>query len=149
MKFKNDFMKLHLVFMILYVSTFIIGWFRGSNEILYTLHPLFGMGSVVIPLILFIFLKNKRVVIQMIKSNFNYRGKPLIKAAKISTQVIIFYYLFSIFSGFLLNNGLYSSFGMYTILSTIHGASKIIVPLAVVIHVFARLMLKKNVKRSR
>jgi len=144
MKFKNDFMKLHLVFMILYVSTFAIGWFRGANTLLYKLHPIVGIGSVVIPLVLFIFLKNKRVVIQMIKSNFNYKGKPLVKAAKISTQIIIFYYLFSISTGFLLNNSLYTSFEMYTVLHNIHAASKIIVPLAVGTHVVARLGLKKG-----
>lgn len=142
--FKNDFMKLHALFMSLYLLTFIAGWFRGSSRFFYTVHVPIAISSVLLPLAFYIFSKKKKLIRQMIKSNFILKGRPVVKLAKISTLVIMFYYLFSVTTGILLNNQLYTSAGMYQILHNIHGASKIIVPLAVGTHVITRLLIKKK-----
>lgn len=145
---KNDFMKFHFSFMILYIATFLAGWFRGSHPFIYNIHPLLGILSVVVPLIVYITAKNKKLIRQMIKSNFNVKGRTVVKVAKVSTLVIMFYYVCSILTGVLLNNGLYSVPTMYTILSNVHSASKIIVPVAVIAHVVSRVMIKNSRKSS-
>lgn len=142
--FKNDFMKWHLSFMIPYTLTYIVGLFRGSSSLAYQLHPLLGIASVVVPLGVYLLLPNKKLIRQMIKSNFNLRGKPLMKVAKVSTQFIFVYFVFSALSGFLLQNGLYGTAGAYQILSVVHSVAKIIVPVAVITHVAARLTLKRS-----
>lgn len=83
----------------------------------------------------------------MIKSNFNIKGKPLVKVAKISTQVILIYYAFSIVSGIIMNYGWYTSADMYGGLQVIHGLARFIVPAAVVTHVTARLLIKAKKKK--
>lgn len=148
MKFRNDFIRLHAVFFVLYLLTFIVGWFRTEHIILYRAHPILGISSVVIPLGLYFISKNKKLIRQMIKVNFNYKGKPVLIVAKASTQVIAFYYIFSILTGFLLNNGLYTGIPMYLVLARIHGASRIIVPVAVLTHVISRLYMKQSRKRK-
>ncbi len=52
----------------------------------------------------------------MIKSNFNMRCNNAMKIARISTQVIIYYFIFSVLSGVILNNALYGSPRGYQIL---------------------------------
>lgn len=142
-KFKNEFMVLHFIFITLYMTTFIVGWLRGTHAFFYQIHPIIGIASLIVPLLYFITSRKKKLIIQMIKGNFNYKGRLVMKFAKASTQVIAIYYVFSVVTGFLLNNGLYVSTNMYLVMARIHGVSKLIVPLAVLTHVVSRLMLKK------
>ncbi len=142
-QFKNEFMVIHFIFITLYMTTFIVGWLRGTHAFFYQIHPIIGIASFIVPLLYFVTSKKKKLIIQMIKGNFNYKGRPVMKVAKASTQVIAVYYVFSVITGFLLNNGLYGSTNMYLILERIHGVSKLIVPLAVLSHVVSRLMMKK------
>lgn len=142
-------MKWHLAFILPYLGTFVIGLFRDTSLIAYKIHPFVGMASLIIPLLVYISLPNKRVIHQMIKSNFSKRCEPLMRVARISTLVIIFYYILSVLSGVVLNLGLYGTPLVYQILASIHGVARIIVPLAVVIHVVTRLMLKRNMKKRR
>ncbi len=144
MKFKNEFMVLHFIFITLYTTTFIVGWLRGSHAFFYQIHPVVGIASFFVPLLYFLISKKKKLIIQMIKGNFNYKGRPIMKVAKGSTQVIAVYYIFSVVTGFLLNNGLYVNTTMYLVLERIHSVSKLIVPLAVMTHVISRLMIKKS-----
>ncbi len=137
-------MRWHFVFIILYLSTFVVGWLRTMHVLFYRAHPILGISSVVIPFVVYLFSKNKKLIRQLIKSNFKLNGRPKIILAKISTLVIIFYYLFSIATGFMLNNGLYGTAEVYQVSSAVHGASKVIVPVAVGTHVFARLSLKRK-----
>ena len=83
----------------------------------------------------------------MIKNNFNLKGKALVKVAKISTQVIVIYFLFSVVSGAILNYLWSISRTMYNVLQFIHGLAIYIVPLAVVTHVTSRLLLKQKKKK--
>lgn len=87
---------------------------------------------------------DKRLIRQMIKSNFNYRGNLTVKVAKFSTQVIASYFLFSVLTGFILNNSLYEKPETYKILSSIHGLAKYIVPIAMLMHITARIVLKRK-----
>lgn len=141
----NDFKKWHLAFMVPYLLTLIAGYLGERNALIYRAHPILGIASVVIPLVAYLVLPNKKLIRQMIKNNFNLRGKPLMKVAKVSTQVILIYFVFSILTGFLLNNGLYVNFDMYKVLAAIHGIAKFLVPVAVLVHVGARLGLKRRV----
>lgn len=147
-KLDNAFRKWHALFVILYIMTFIFGWLRSTNTFFYKYHPIVGISSVILPLSYFMISKDKILIIRMIKSNFNLKGHGLIKLAKISTMVILFYYLISVFSGFILNNNLYSTYTVYKVLHNIHGLSKLIVPIAVISHVYARLRLKNGHKTS-
>lgn len=140
--FKNDFMKFHALFMSLYVLTFIAGWFKGSSRFFYTIHVPIAISSLVLPLAFYIFSKNKGLIRQMIKSNFILKGSIAIKVARISTLVIMFYYLFSVSSGVILNYALYGTASLYEVFHRIHGLSKIVVPLAVTSHVVSRLLIK-------
>lgn len=142
--FRNDFLKWHFSFLTLYLLTFIAGWFRTSHSFFYTIHPLLGISTVLVPFIVFVFSKNKRLIQQMIKNNFNLKGKPLVKVAKISTQIILVYYLFSIVSGLIINYIWSISRTIYDILQFIHGLAIYIVPLAVVTHVTSRLLIKRQ-----
>lgn len=142
--FKNDFMKLHALFMSLYLLTFLAGWFRSGSRFFYTVHVPIAISSAVIPFLFYIFSKKKKLIHQMIKSNFKIKGRPLVKAAKISTLVIMFYYIFSVSTGIILDNQFYNSAAMYQVLHKIHGASKLIVPLAVITHVVSRLLIKNK-----
>lgn len=144
---RNDFLKWHFSFITLYIATFIVGWLRATHIVFYTLHPWLGLSTVIVPLGVYLFSKNKRLIRQMIKSNFNIKGKPLVKVAKISTQVILIYYAFSIVSGIIMNYGWYTSADMYGGLQGIHGLARFIVPAAVVTHVTARLLIKAKKKK--
>lgn len=148
-KLDNAFRKWHAIFVILYLMTFTFGWLRSTNTFFYKYHPIVGISSVILPLTYFILSKDKILIIRMIKSNFNLKGHGLIKLAKLSTMVILFYYLISVLSGFILNNSLYSSYNVYKALSNVHGLSKFIVPIAVMSHVYARLRLKSKRKTGK
>lgn len=145
----NDFKKWHFGFMTMYLLTYIVGLLRGTNSFFYKIHPVVGIASVVVPLVLYILLKNKKMIRVVIKSNFNLKGSVPIKFAKGSTMIILVYYVFSILSGFLLNNSLYNSIEMYNALSAIHGIAKFIVPIAVVTHVVSRLYIKKRKTKKK
>lgn len=134
-------------FVIPYTLTFVVGLLRGSNTLAYALHPLFGMLTLVLPIIVYALSKEKKVIKGMIKSNFNLKGKPVVKVAKLSTQVILGYFLFSVVTGFIINNSLYGTPGMYSILSSIHGVARFLVPLAMIAHVVARIMIKQSSNR--
>jgi len=140
----TDFKKWHLSFMVPYVLTLIAGLLRSKNAFAYQIHPLLGILTVVMPLVTYLVLPNKKLIRQMIKNNFNYRGKPLMKLAKVTTQIIVVYFVFSAVTGFLLNNGLYGTPAVYQILAAIHGISKFLVPLVVLTHAGARIALKKR-----
>lgn len=142
--FKNDFKRWHFSFLFFYLLTYMAGILRSRSAFFYQIHPLVGILSVVVPLLVYLTAKNKVMIRKVIKSNFNLKGKPLIKVAKVSTMVIMVYYVFSIFSGFLLNNSLYNSKLMYQVLTTIHEVAVFLVPLAVISHVAARLILKRK-----
>ena len=144
--FRNDFLKWHLAFVIPYGLTYILGFLREHNTLAYKLHPFAGMATVVIPLIVYLLLPNKRVIHQMFKSNFSMRCSPLMKVARISTLFILFYFGISVLTGMLLNLGLYTV-TIYKIISPIHNIAKLLVPIAVIAHVYARLQFKKQ--RSR
>jgi hypothetical protein len=140
----NDFKKWHLSFMVPYVLTLIAGLLRSENAFAYQIHPLLGILTVIVPLVTYLVLPNKKLIRQMIKNNFNYRGKPLMKVAKVTTQIIIVYFVFSAVTGFLLNNGLYGTPAVYQILAAIHGIAKFLVPVVVLTHAGARIALKKR-----
>lgn len=140
---KNDFKKWHVSFMVPYTLTLLAGLLRSRNAFAYQVHPLLGILTVVIPLVTYLLLPNKKLIRQMIKNNFNLRGNSTMKVAKVSTQIILIYFLFSVITGFILNNNLYGTVGIYMVLSTIHGIAKYLVPLVVLTHVGARLKLKK------
>lgn len=140
--FKNDFMKWHASFMVPYVLTLTAGMFRSKNAFAYQSHPLLGILSVVIPIATYLLLPNKKLIRQMIKNQFNLRGDTKMKFAKVSSQIILVYFLFSVVTGFMLNNGLYGTLGVYRILAAIHGIAKFLVPAAVLVHIITRLKLK-------
>ncbi len=142
--FRNDFIKWHAVFASLYALTFIAGLLRGTFVWAYRLHTILGMATVGVSLLVYLLLPNKRVVIQMFKSNFSMRCGRNMKIARISTLVIMFYFFFSVVSGVVLNMNLYGTRAMYNLFHGIHGIAKIIVPLAVGVHVVARLSVKKK-----
>jgi len=142
--FKNDFKKWHIAFVVPYTLTFIAGLFRSKNTFAYNMHPILGISTFVIPIIFYMMSSDKRLIRQMIKSNFNYRGNLTVKVAKFSTQVIASYFLFSVLTGFILNNSLYEKPETYKILSSIHGLAKYIVPIAMLMHITARIVLKRK-----
>ena len=133
---RNDFMKWHLSFIVPYILTYSAGLLRGKSLIAYKLHPLFGISTLVLPLLAYILLPNKKLIRQMIRNNFNFKGNLVMKAAKISTQIIFTYFIFSAFTGFILNNGLYGTPAIYQVLSTIHGIAKFLVPMALTNAIF-------------
>lgn len=142
--FRNDFIKWHTVFIAFYLLTFIAGFFRSTFTWAYKLHSLLGIATVVAVVLAYLLLPNKRVVVQMIKSNFSMRCGKAMKIARISTLVIVFYFLFSIVSGVVLNYNLYGSRTVYDIFHLIHSIAKVLVPAAVVVHVAARLAVKNK-----
>lgn len=141
---RNDFMKWHMAFIIPYISTYIIGRLRGSSALAYKIHPYFGVATIILPLIVYILSKKKRLIRQMIKSNFNLKCKPLMKVARLSTLVIMFYFIFSIISGIMMNYGIYGSVAIYKFISAGHRVANILVPVTISIHVLARILLKKK-----
>lgn len=147
--FKNDFKRWHFSFMSLYIITYIVGLLRGSSTFFYKAHPIVGISSVVIPFLVYLTAKNKKMIRSVIKSNFNLKGSTPIKIAKLSTMVILVYYVFSVLTGFLLNNSLYGTFTIYNVLSTTHSIAKFLVPIAVLSHVAARLYIKFRAKGKK
>ena len=144
--FRNDFMKWHLSFLLPYLMTFTAGLLRSRNSIAYGLHPVLGIMTLVLPLVTYILLPNKKLIRQMIKGNFNLKGSLSMKVAKVSTQIILIYFLFSAVTGFVLNNSLYGTPQIYRVLSSIHGLAMYMVPMAVTAHVIARLILRQKRK---
>lgn len=142
--FRNDFMKWHASFIVPYALTYTVGLFRSRNVLAYKLHPLLGIATLVLPLVTYLLLPNKKLIRMMIKNNFNLRGDWVMKVAKIATQVIVVYFLISALSGILLNYGLYGTAGIYQVMSSVHHVSKILVPIAVLTHVAARIYQKKK-----
>lgn len=142
--FKNDFKIWHAVFVSLYLTTYIVGWLRTSNSFFYRIHPYLGISTLVIPFIVYIFSKQKKLIRQMIKSNFIIKGSTLIKTAKLSTLFILLGYISSILTGIALNYQFYATYDGYLVLKNIHGFSKYALPVLVVIHVYSRLKLKNN-----
>lgn len=138
---KNDFSKVHIAFVVPYLLTYTVGWFRSTHVFFYNLHPLLGFSTIGLPLLVYLFSKNKRVIHQMFKSNFVIKGRPVVKLAKLSALVIMFYFVFSVMSGIILGNGWYTA-ESYEVFHTIHGISKILVPLAVLTHGLSRLSLR-------
>ncbi|MCH4890976.1 hypothetical protein EZV73_25585 [Acidaminobacter sp. JC074] len=140
--FRNDFIKWHLAFVLPYTLTFIAGLFRSQSTLAYNIHPILGISTFVLPMLVYLFSKDKKLIRGMILNNFNYKGKWPIKIAKLSTQMIIVYFLFSLVTGFVLNNALYGTTEIYTLLSNIHGLARFIVPGAMVTHIGSRLFIK-------
>lgn len=144
---RNDFMKWHMAFVIPYIFTYILGRLRGTSTLAYKLHPYFGAATVLLPLLVFILSKNKRLIKQMIKSNFNMKCKPAMKIARISTIVIGVYFVFSVTTGSMMNYGVYGTVAIYKIISKIHTLATYLVPIVVATHVGARIWIKKAKKR--
>jgi cytochrome b561 len=145
--FKNDFKIWHAVFVSLYLTTYLVGFFRTSNTFFYKIHPYLGISTFILPLIVFLLSKQKKLIIQMIKSNFTLKGSNIIKTAKISTILIILSYITSVVTGLIVNYELYNTYDGYLLLRNIHGFSKYLLPIFVVIHVYSRLKIKSKKKR--
>lgn len=141
---RNDFMKWHMAFVIPYTLTYIIGRLRGTSTIAYKIHPFLGFATILLPLLVYIFSKKKKLIRQMIKTNFNFKCKPLMKVARASTLVIMFYFIFSVISGVMMNNGIYGTVAIYKFISAGHRLATYLVPIAMVVHVGARLGMKKR-----
>lgn len=138
----KHFKPIHGSFMVLYLLTYAVGWIRDLNPIFYTIHPFLGFASFAVPLILYLRSENKKLIRRMISNNFSITGSPLLKTAKVSTLVIMAYYLVSVITGVVLNYGWYASKAAYDVLHVFHGSAKIIVPLAVLTHGLSRWRLK-------
>ena len=147
--FKNDFKIWHAVFVTLYLTTYIVGWLRTSSSFFYEIHPYLGISTLVIPLLVYIFSKQKKVIRQMIKSNFTIKGSLLIKTAKVSTLLIMLSYVTSILTGIALNYEFYATYDGYLIFKNMHGFSKYALPFLVIIHVYSRLKLRNKKKKKK
>lgn len=142
--FKNDFLKWHFSFIVPYAMTYILGLLRSRSSLAYRLHPLFGLASFIMPLIVYLLLHRKKLIRQMIKVNFNLSCHFVMKVARISTIIIISYFVISASSGIVLNYGLYNNVLFYQVLSYSHGIGKFLVPITLLTHVFSRLYMKSK-----
>ena len=141
---RNDFLKWHLSFIVPYICTYIIGRLRGTSTLAYKLHPWFGLATVVIPLTVYILSKNKRLIRQMIKSNFSMKCKPLMKVARVTTLIIMFYFIFSVVSGIMMKYGWYGTIPIYKFIRVVHRFATYLVPVVVFTHAGVRLLIKKK-----
>ena len=141
---RNDFAKWHTAFLVPYLLTYVAGFLRSNNMLAYRLHPLLGISTLLIPLVVYLMSNNKKLIRQMVRNNFNLRGKPMMKVAKISTMAIVTYFVFSAVTGFVLNNNLYGTAEAYMILSSVHNIALYLVPVIVAAHVASRLSLKRS-----
>lgn len=141
----KDFMKFHMTFAFMYILTYIGGLLKGSFTFLQPIHPLFGMLTLILPLLVYLLSKNKKLINQMIINNFNLRGNNLMKVAKISTVCIMVFFILQVMSGVSLNVGIAKSDFAISFFRGIHKSGKYLVPLFVGTHIFARLNLKKMI----
>lgn len=144
---KNDFKKLHGLFVLLYLSTFMIGLLRSYHSIFYTIHPYMGGLTVLGPTVFFVQSKEKSLIVKIIMSNFRLKGSLTLKLAKVSTVFILFSFVLSLLSGILLNFSLYPNGEVYSFLHFIHSNLKFIIPFLVLTHVICRLKLKRHRKK--
>ena len=143
----KDFKIWHASFVIPYLITFILGLLKDYNIMIYKFKPFAGIAGFAIPLTVYLLTKNRKTIGKMIVGNIRIKGNPLMKAAKISTLVIIVYYLLSFITGMLMFLGFYSWPTGYEIYSRVHSLALFVVPIAVMIHVLCRLSLKKQSRR--
>lgn len=92
----------------------------------------------------YVFFKKKKLIQQMIIINLKMNCKALMRVARLSVLLILFYFIFSAIIGIIMNNNLYGTVEIYKILTSIHGISTFLVPLSVLTHIGTRLAIKRQ-----